>query len=72
MAAFGSRAMQLFQQSRLRSGTARSGQHRLVTDVLGSHGLPLVPTDQIAGFGEEVQRRRPFNDVAFDLVGQDF
>ena len=47
-------------------------QHRLVADVLGNHGLAQTvgaDQDQVAGFGEKVQRQRPFNDVAFDLGG---
>ena len=65
--------MQFFQQSRGRAeqhGVAR--QHRLVADVLGNHGLAQTvgaDQDQVAGFGEEVLRQSPFNDVAFDLGG---
>jgi hypothetical protein len=73
MAAFGSLAMQFFQQRRggaEQDGVAR--QHRLIADVLGDHCLaqPVgTHQDQVAGLGEEVQRQRAFNDIAFDLGG---
>jgi hypothetical protein len=73
VAAFGSLAMQLFQQSRRRAeqhGVTR--QHRLMADVLGDHRLaqPVgAHQDQVAGLREEVQRQSTFNDIAFDLAG---
>ena len=43
-----------------------------MTDVLGDHGLAQAigaNQDQVAGLGEEVQRKRPFDDIAFDARG---
>ena len=49
-----------------------AGQHGGVADVLGDHRFAqtvAADQDQVAGFGEEVQREGAFDNVAFDLGG---
>ena len=65
--------MQVGEQ--LRGGAEQDGvasQYGGVADVLGDHGLAQAigaNQDEVAGLGEEVQRKRPFDDIAFDARG---
>src|ERR1039458_292582 len=49
-----------------------SSQYGGVADVLRDHGFAQTVgahEDEVAGLGEEVQRERPFDDIAFDVRG---